>query len=271
MTELVVREYGTGSESVIVLHGGPAAAGDLAPLARALGERWRVLEPFQRASGDRPLTVARHVKDLDDLIGERCHGRRPVLVGHSWGAMLALAYGAAHPTTPMSLALIGCGTFSSTTRAVFEARMEARLTSADRAGLAHIEQTETCADRRLAAVGRLMTRVYAHDLDEDTEGVAIVDARAHDETWADMVRLQDDGVYPAAFAVITVPVLMLHGEVDPHPGRVIYEELRTCLPQLEYRELPNCGHSPWRERQARRTFFEALEGWIQSNLTRFDR
>jgi pimeloyl-ACP methyl ester carboxylesterase len=264
MTDLVVRDYGTGPESVVVLHGGPAAAGDLAPLARTLGERWRVLEPFQRASGDRPLTVARHVKDLEDLIRERCRGRRPVLAGHSWGAMLALAHGAAHPTTARSLVLIGCGTFSSTTRAVFEARVEARLTSADRASLAHIERNEADADRRLAAMGRVMTRVYAHDLDDDTEDVAAVDARAHDETWADMVRLQDDGVYPAAFAAIDVPVLMLHGEADPHPGRSIYEELRACLPQLEYRELPKCGHSPWRERQARRAFFDALEGWIQS-------
>jgi hypothetical protein len=32
MTDLVVREYGSGIESVITLHGGPAAAGDVAPL-----------------------------------------------------------------------------------------------------------------------------------------------------------------------------------------------------------------------------------------------
>ena len=56
MTDLVVREHGTGAEPVIVLHGGPAAAGDLAPLAGRLGDRWHVLEPFQRTSGDRPLT-----------------------------------------------------------------------------------------------------------------------------------------------------------------------------------------------------------------------
>jgi pimeloyl-ACP methyl ester carboxylesterase len=71
-----------------------------------------VLEPHQRGSSDRPLTVATHVQDLDDLIRERCGAHQPVLVGHSWGAMLALVYAAHHPLTPAALVLIGCGTFS---------------------------------------------------------------------------------------------------------------------------------------------------------------
>jgi hypothetical protein len=36
MTNLVVQEHGVGIETVIAVHGGPAAAGDLAPLARTL-------------------------------------------------------------------------------------------------------------------------------------------------------------------------------------------------------------------------------------------
>src|SRR2546422_3185144 len=102
MTDLLVREYGTGMQPVMVLHGGPAAAGDVASLARELGEQWHVFEPFQRSSG-RPLTVATHVQDLDDLVREYCGEKLPVLVGHSWGAMLALAYAAGHPTTPAAL------------------------------------------------------------------------------------------------------------------------------------------------------------------------
>src|SRR6266852_5877687 len=110
MTDLLVQEYGTGRETIVAIHGGPAAAGDLEPLARRLGAQWRVLEPYQRGSGGRPLTVATHVRDLDDLIREHCSGRPVILVGHSWGAMLALAYAAEHPTIASALILIGCGT-----------------------------------------------------------------------------------------------------------------------------------------------------------------
>lgn len=266
MTDLVVREYGTGMELVMALHGGPAAAGDVAPLARELGRQWHVFEPFQRTSGGRPLTVAAHVQDLNDLIRKCCGDGRPVLVGHSWGAMLALAYAAEYPRTPAALVLIGCGTFSSAARAEFEARLDARLTPADRASILQIGRTEADADRRFAAVGRLMTRVYAHDVEDVAEQVTVVDAQAHEETWADMVRLQREDIYPAAFTAIGVPVLMLHGEVDPHPGRLISEDLRTHIPQLQYREFPKCGHSPWLERQARQDFFETLNAWLAARF-----
>ena len=262
MTDLVVREYGAGAETIVAIHGGPAAASDLGPLARRLGAQWRVLEPYQRGSGGRPLTVATHVQDLDDLIREHCIGRSVLLVGHSWGAMLSLAYAAEHPTIASALVLIGCGTFTSAARAEFKARLAARLTPTDRATISKIEQTETDANRRVAALGRTMTRVYGYDIDEAENDLAIVDAVAHEATWADMVRLQNEGIYPRAFGAIKCPVLMLHGEVDPPPGRRTSEDLRPHMPQLEYRELPRCGHSPWLERQARDEFFAVLNDWV---------
>jgi pimeloyl-ACP methyl ester carboxylesterase len=266
MTDLVVREYGTGIASVITLHGGPAAVGDVAPLARELGKRWHVFEPLQRGSGGPPLTVATHVQDLNDVIRHRCGDHHPVLVGHSWGAMLALAYAADHPTTPAALVLVGCGTFSLAARAAFEARLDARLTPADRASIAHVKLTEADVNRRRAAMGRLMTRVYGYDIEDVADDAAVVDALAHEETWADMIRLQREGVCPAAFAAIRVPVLMLHGDADPHPGRLISEDLRPHIPQLEYQELPRCGHSPWLERQARQAFFEVLNAWLAARV-----
>lgn len=265
MADLIVREYGSGPAAVVALHGGPAAAGDVAPLAGALGRRWRVLEPFQRGHSDGPLSVAVHVRDLHDIIRTRCANRQPVLVGHSWGAMLALAYAAAHPTVPAGLGLIGCGTFSPEARAEFEARRAKRLWPKDRAALAAANRLEP-EDRRLAAVGRLMTRIYGYDIDEDLCSEVTFDSRAHRETWDDMVRLQREGVYPVSFEAIRTPVLMLHGDADPHPGLRTSLDLSTYMPQLEYHELPECGHSPWLERRAAQPFFEKLEGWIDTQL-----
>jgi pimeloyl-ACP methyl ester carboxylesterase len=265
MTDLVVREYGTGLDTVIAVHGGPAAAGDLAPLAGTLGQRWYVLEPYQRGHGDQPLTVSTHVEDLDRLIRQRCT-RPPILVGHSWGAMLVLAYAAANPKGPAALVLIGCGAFSATVRSEFTARFAARLTSTDRAELAGIAQSITDPDRRRAAEGRVATRVYGYDLDGLGDWPP-VDATAHRETWTDMLRLIEEGFYPSAFAAIACPVLMIHGIVDPHPGGLIRDELRTYVPHLEYVELPRCGHSPWLERQARADFYHCLTTWIAARWT----
>ncbi len=108
-----VRQYGMAGPWVVLVHGGPGAGGYLAPLAQALAGSFRVLEPLQRGSSSEPLTVARHVADLDEVVNEYCGDARPAIVGHSWGAMLALAHAAAHPDSVRALVLIGCGTFDA--------------------------------------------------------------------------------------------------------------------------------------------------------------
>ena len=61
MDPILVRRYGEQRGTpVVVIHGGPAAPGSAAGLARGLGSDFFVLEPFQRSSGTVPLTVAQH-------------------------------------------------------------------------------------------------------------------------------------------------------------------------------------------------------------------
>jgi pimeloyl-ACP methyl ester carboxylesterase len=98
---------------------------------------------------------------------------------------------------------------------------------------------------------------FPEEPDPEAEAVPF-DARAHEETWADMLRCQAEGLYPAAFAAVRSPVRMVHGAWDPHPGRAIRDALLPFLPHLEYAELPRCGHEPWREREGRGAFFAAV-------------
>jgi pimeloyl-ACP methyl ester carboxylesterase len=69
-------------------------------------------------------------------------------------------------------------------------------------------------------------------------------------------------VYPAAFAAIRGPALMLHGSADPHPGRMILAGLKRYMPQLEYKEWERCGHFPWQEKAVREEFFAYLREWL---------
>lgn len=177
---------------IFLLHGGPGANGGLEFLAEEFGGE----APLQRRSGGEPLTVARHVADLHALVSEP-----PLLVGHSWGAMLALSYAAEHPVE--RLLLVGCGTYDPASRAELVRRREA-------------------------------SGFEPPDEEYDEQG--------HEETWSDMLRLQADGTYPAAFARIEAPVTMLHGELDEHPGPMIRDNLRRYMPQLQYIEVAAAGH-----------------------------
>jgi pimeloyl-ACP methyl ester carboxylesterase len=223
------REFGPrgGEPDVIVLHGGPGAPGSAGGLARALAEPAHVLEPWQRA-----MTVADHIEDMRSFIAAHCDAP-PVLVGHSWGAMLALAFAAAHPSLVLAICAVCPGTFDLPSRAAFK--------------------------------HALIDRAYDVDLlPDDPLDWAVFDEEANARSWSDMLRLQADGTYPAAFAAIQCPVLMLHGAADPHPGPMIRDALLHFLPQLDYRELDRCGHYPWRERHARDAFVAELRDWLAS-------
>jgi pimeloyl-ACP methyl ester carboxylesterase len=242
----------------------------MAPVARGLAGRFRLLEPWQRGSGGEPLTVARHVADLHEVVqacgSGRAPARRPALVGHSWGAMLVLAYAAAHPDQAGPLVLAGCGTFDPAARARMRSLRQARMDGEMQAELARLDAEIEDPDRRLCALGRLMMAVDSYDLASTETGLERCDAVAHQETWEDMMWLQGEGVYPALFALIRSPVLMVHGAADPHPGRLIRDGLAPYLPQLEYHEWAHCGHYPWLERAVGDGFFSVVGTWLARRM-----
>jgi len=101
---LYARVVGQGP-AVVVLHGGPDFDhGYLLPDLDRLKDGFRLIYYDQRGRGKSAehvqpgdVTLASDVDDLDKL---RRHFRldAPTLLGHSWGALLALEYAVRHPT-----------------------------------------------------------------------------------------------------------------------------------------------------------------------------
>ena len=263
-----VRDHRGAGPIVVVLHGGPGAPGSAAGLARALAGEFHVLEPLQRRSGTVPVTVEQHVADLAAVAPDVA-----TLVGWSWGAMLALSFAARRPERVRAIALVGCGTYDETSRARYRRVMDARLGPDGRLRMRQLEDAlgrerdAAARDLLLMAVGELAAEAQAWDRVAGDEGAADAppaDAGGQRETWQDALRLQREGIEPAAFARIRVPVLMLHGNQDPHPGPMTRDVLRRFMPQLEYLGCEACGHEPWREREARGPFLVALRAWLRS-------
>lgn len=260
---LAVRRYGSAGAKLVLLHGGPGAPGYMAPVARRLSEGFEVIEPFQRKGTEAsPLTVARHIADLDAVIDAYSPDEKPILVGHSWGAMLALAWAAEHPDRAAALVLIGCGTFDTAAREQMKAIRQQRMSQHVFQRLQERIDSVNDPDERLKVQGKMMMQVDSYALGHVDDEVVFYDALGHEQTWRDMMRLQTTGVYPAAFESIHIPVLMLHGTEDPHPGTVICDNLKTVLPQLEYHHWQHCGHYPWLEKASREDFYTLLIKWL---------
>jgi pimeloyl-ACP methyl ester carboxylesterase len=237
------------------------------PVARELGDQFRPVEVLQRRGENGGLSVSRHMADLRDCIAEYGAGEPALIVGHSWGAMLAMAYGAAHPETLAGLMLIGSGTFDKASRQRLAELRQDRLGESGRAAMARLKASSLSATDRMKRSAGLLFKADSHDLAEIGTPVSAFDVEGHDASWDDMMRLQSDGTYPAAYAAITCPVLMLHGEQDPHPGDMIRDSLTPYVPQMDYVELDQCGHYPWLERHARDRFYTVVRDWLTQART----
>jgi proline iminopeptidase len=111
-TSLYFRDIGRG-QPLIVLHGGPDFDhAYLLPDLDRLADTFRLLYYDQRgrgrsAAGVQPEDVTL-TSDLDDLDTVRQHFslESAALLGHSWGAVLALEYALRHPTRVAQLILM---------------------------------------------------------------------------------------------------------------------------------------------------------------------
>lgn len=263
---MFVRHYGDSGPLVLVLHGGPAAVGDVAPVANGISGAFHAVEPWQRGSGGSPLTVARHVTDLRELATDLGRDSPVALVGHSWGAMLALCYAANYPSKAGPIVLVGCGTFDQASRSTMQGIIEERMDDGVRDAIRRLSDDTIDPAEQFIRTLKLTRHIFDYDPIgpyADKEEFEPFDLKAHDETWSDMRRLQHDGTVPKQFEAIESPVLMMHGQYDPHPGKMIRDSLLPFLPQLEYQEFECCGHSPWIEKSARELFFLSLCQWLE--------
>jgi pimeloyl-ACP methyl ester carboxylesterase len=129
MDGIQARQYGTRPSGVAVVHGGPGAAGHMAPVAARLAAAGPgVLEPLQTAT-----SVNGQVEELRAAIA-RLASRPVVVIGHSWGAWLSCLIAAEHPDLVRKLILVGTPPF--------EARYVPRLRENRMRGLTEAERAE---------------------------------------------------------------------------------------------------------------------------------
>jgi pimeloyl-ACP methyl ester carboxylesterase len=258
------RVHGRGTPSIVLVHGGPGAAGEMGPVGRRLArDGLASLEPFQRAP-----SVAGQIRELADTI--RAHAQTPAdLIGHSWGAWLSYLAAARHPELVRRLVLVGSGPFEERYVKVLVHRRDARLTDAQRRTMRRFERAlarshGSRAARLWRGFGRLVERTdaFAPLPHRDT----LVEPRPdlYDAVWPQAARLRRTGRLLAAGRQIRCPVLAIHGAEDPHPPAGVEGPLRTVLADFRMETIPRCGHSPWFERYGRVAFYRALEREVRA-------
>jgi proline iminopeptidase len=253
-------KYGSvGAPRLLLLHGGPGADHQyLLPQLLELAKDHELILYDQRGGGqsktdDRtPITWRTHVEDLDRIVGELSVDPL-VIVGYSWGALLALLFSieaAAGRTVhrPTRLALIDPAPVSREFRRAFEEEFSRRQSSAAVAGLREelaasgLRERDPNAYRQrtfeLSVAGYFADPARAHDLTPFR-----VTGRVQQSVWESLGDY--DLLAAGQLDSVGLPVFIAHGRQDPIP--LASSEAAACALGAELVVIDNAGHVPYVE------------------------
>ena len=253
-----LRKYGNKPFHVAVIHGGPGAPGEMAPVARELSSVMGVLEPLQTAA-----TLGGQVRELKAVLAK--HAALTVtLIGFSWGALLSFIFTAQHPSFVRKLILIGSAPYEGKYALNITQTRLSRLTEQEREQALSLMQTlndPSIADKNmpLARLGKLLSKADSYDpLPHDDE---VLECRydIYRGVWEQASELRSSGKLLKLGKRIRCPVVVIHGDYDPHPSAGVVEPLSRVLKDFRFILLEKCGHRPWLERNARDGFYNILK------------
>lgn len=253
-----LRTYGNPPFNVAVLHGGPGAPGQMAPVARELSSERGVLEPLQTAT-----SLEGQILEMRAVLEKS--GDLPItLIGSSWGAMLGFIFSAYYPKYVKKLILVGSGVYDSKfADKIPEVRLN-RLDLNERGEVQFLMGSLSShavkdKNRLFSRVGELLTKADAYNpLTLETE-VIETQYEVFQRVWSDVVKIRNSGELPKLGGKIECPVVAIHGDYDPHPPEGIKIPLSTVLCDFKFILLKNCGHLPWIEKEAKTEFYEVLK------------
>ena len=253
-----LRTYGNSPFNVAVLHGGPGAPGQMAPVARELSSQWGVLEPLQTAASlEGQLLEMRSVLEKN--------GDIPLtLIGSSWGAMLGFIFSAYHPKYVKKLILVGSGVYERKFVDKIQEKRLSRLNENERGEAQLLMEVLSRSDVKdknglFGRLGELLTKADAYNpVTLETE-VIETQYELHQSVWSDVVALRNSRGLLRLGRKIKCSVVAIHGDYDPHPAEGIEQPLSTVLRDFKFILLKNCGHLPWIEKEVRTGFYKILE------------
>jgi pimeloyl-ACP methyl ester carboxylesterase len=258
--EIFATRRDSDGPPALVLHGGPGmGAENVIGLIEELDGLFETALPQQRgltpSTLEGPRDVETHVADeiavLDHLGWDRAW-----LIGHSWGAHLALHIAVAHPGRVAGLILFETlGAVPDGGSAELVANLVARLTPAERSELDALMASQAAGDGDPAHMGKILMTLwpsysYIHG-NVLPPGYLRIETPLPDQpdTMASVREHFEKGTLERGLPGLDVPALLIHGEGDPMPMRAT-TETAALIRGAKVEIIPKAGHFPWIEQRA---------------------
>jgi pimeloyl-ACP methyl ester carboxylesterase len=246
---------------LVFLHGFPLSRGVWQKQIESFRSSYRVIAPDLRGFGDSetqpgPTTMAQYAADLRALLHKLATGP-VVLIGHSMGGYVALAFARQFPEMLRGLVLVGTKAGQDTTEAAAGRRVMAEKVKTE--GV--LELIEAMAPKMLTA-GNLDARMAAQVLGfmVPSRPAGMIEA---------LLGMADRPDATAFLAQIAVPTLVITGADDtlipPAESDTLAKEIRGA----QLKVIPHAGHLIAFERPDK--FNHVLKEWLnRANLAQPD-
>lgn len=256
-----LRYYGKSPYEIAVIHGGPGAPGDMAPVARELSSQWGILEPLQTQE-----SLEGQVEELTNLIERSCD-HPIILIGHSWGAFLSFILTAREPQLVKKLIMIGSGPYETIYAKNITQKRLNRLNLNDKKTLISLRRkldNPNIKDKQtlFAEAGLLITKADTYNLIDYDSEVIEFQYEVNQKVWEEASLLRASGKLLELGKTIKCPVVAIHGDYDPHPAEGVEKPLKKIIQNFSFVLLEKCGHTPWYERDAKEEFYKVLKDVI---------
>ncbi|MBC8485323.1 MAG: alpha/beta hydrolase, partial [Bacteroidetes bacterium] len=253
-----LRKYGKPPFNVAVIHGGPGAPREMAPVARELSTGWGVLEPFQTAA-----SLEGQVQELYDVLKK--NGALPItLISWSWGAMLSFIFTARCSSMVKKLILVGSGPFEKKYAAEIMKTRLSRLNEDEKIEVLKLVETlnnPAVEDKNnlMSRLGKLIFKADSYDPLPYKSEILEFQYHIFQSVWKDAEEFRASGGLLNLGRQIQCPVVAIHGDYDPHPYQGVLEPLSRVIKDFRFILLENCGHYLWIERMARDRFYDIIK------------
>lgn len=251
---LAVKFYaGPGSETVILLHGGPGVPDEMTEVRELLNERLQVITFDQRGTGSDKcekctFSLIEYISDINSIATfynlEKFH-----LFGHSWGGLYAQVYAREFPNRITSLFL--CSPASGTGKEIWTLT-EKEVFQYNRNRSTNLEWMMMGINSLLALLGsnRAYRRLYKQVIINYHKGFGVeppgpeklarISSRAGNKTRRAIKQ------FPVLEIVETTnyPVIITFGQFDAYGESRNYTIER--FPGAITSFIPDCGHTPWK-------------------------
>lgn len=251
-------KYGDLPFKAALIHGGPGAAGEMAPVARELSNHTGIIEPLQTE-----LTIEGQVDELKSILEK--YADLPVfLIGYSWGAWLSFIFASQYSELVSKLILVSSGPFEQKyADKIMELRLS-RMNTNDKlqvTNLLHEFDNPNLPDKNeiFTKLGKYMTKADTFESIEYQEEKVECNYKIYENIWTQASQMRKSGRLMEFAKNIKCPVIAIHGDYDPHPAEGVKEPLSKYIKDFRFVFLKNCGHKPWIEKYAKNKFYEILK------------